>query len=154
MKSNSWLSVIFWKLLFLRMEVVVIVSNTRSLKIDRHPPNLQHRTKILLTHLFGAAFKHNILLALVQPSLPHGPEVKHSVFPLQQLIQDVWFEKKTKTKAHCRTAAAKQERCRWSSGGSLTLDLSLWSFDVGQHAGHVDTVSVQVLEEDVSVAPG
>lgn len=38
-------------------------------------------------------------------------------------------------------------------GGALTLDLSLRSFDVGQHAGHVDTVPVKVLEEDVSVAP-
>lgn len=36
----------------------------------------------------------------------------------------------------------------------LTLNLSLWSFDVGQHAGHVDTVSVQVLQEDISIAPG
>lgn len=45
--------------------------------------------KNMLTHLFGAAFKHYILLALVQPPLPHGPEVKHSVLPLQQLIQDV-----------------------------------------------------------------
>lgn len=62
---------------------------------DQSPStNLQHRTKILLTHLFGTAFEHDILLALVQPSLPHGPEVKHSVFPLQQLIQDVWLEKK------------------------------------------------------------
>lgn len=33
----------------------------------------------------------------------------------------------------------------------LTLNLSLWSFDMGKHARHVDTVPVQVLQEDVSV---
>ena len=36
----------------------------------------------------------------------------------------------------------------------LTLNLSLRSFDMGQHAGHVDTVPVQVLQEDISIAPG
>lgn len=41
-------------------------------------------------YLLGAAFKHHILLALVQPPLPHCPEVKNSVLPLQQLVQDIW----------------------------------------------------------------
>lgn len=36
----------------------------------------------------------------------------------------------------------------------LTLNLSLWSFDVGQHARHVDAVPVKVLQEDVSVTSG
>ena len=38
--------------------------------------------------------------------------------------------------------------------GPLTLDLCLGGLDVGQHAGHVDAVPVEVLEEDVRVAPG
>lgn len=41
------------------------------------------------TNLFGTAFKHHILLALVQPPLPHCPEVQDTILPLQQLIQDV-----------------------------------------------------------------
>lgn len=38
------------------------------------------------TYLFGAAFKYDILLTLVQPPLPHCPEVKDSVLSLEQLI--------------------------------------------------------------------
>lgn len=41
------------------------------------------------THLFGATFKHNILLTLVQPPLPHCPEVEDAVLSLEQLIQDI-----------------------------------------------------------------
>lgn len=42
------------------------------------------------TYLFGAAFKYDILLTLVQPPLPHCPEVKDSVLSLEQLIQDIY----------------------------------------------------------------
>ena len=41
-----------------------------------------------------------------------------------------------------------------SGAGPLTLDLGLGGLDVGQHAGHVDAVAVQVLQEDVGVPPG
>lgn len=41
------------------------------------------------THLFGTTFKHNILLTLVQPPLPHCPEVQDAVLSLEQLIQDI-----------------------------------------------------------------
>lgn len=73
--------------------VLLLHVTIKSLCACIDPPCLAKRAvqdKFTRTHLFGAAFKHNILLALVQPPLPHGPEVKHSVFPLQQLIQDVW----------------------------------------------------------------
>lgn len=33
-------------------------------------------------YLFGAAFKDHILLTLVQPPLPHGPEVENTILPL------------------------------------------------------------------------
>lgn len=99
--TASFLSaVIFSKLLFLRSGILVLISSVRSLNLcvfasSRSAASRQPaaRDEITWTHLFGAAFKHDILLALVQPPLPHGPEVKHSVFPLQQLIQDVWFRK-------------------------------------------------------------
>lgn len=45
-------------------------------------------TTLQLTHLLGIAFKHHILLALVQPPLLHGPEVQNPVLSLQQLVQD------------------------------------------------------------------
>lgn len=35
-----------------------------------------------------------------------------------------------------------------------TFDLSLWSFYVGQHARHVDTISVQVLQEHIGITSG
>ncbi len=35
------------------------------------------------SNLFGTAFKHHILLTLVQPSLSHGPEVQDPILPLQ-----------------------------------------------------------------------
>lgn len=37
---------------------------------------------------------------------------------------------------------------------TLTFNLLFWSFDVTQHAGHVDAVPVHVLEEDISISPG
>lgn len=40
------------------------------------------------------------------------------------------------------------------SNRQLTLNLSLRSFDVGQHAGHVDAVPMKVLQEDVRVTSG
>lgn len=33
-------------------------------------------------YLFGTAFKHHILLTLVQPPFPHGPEVKNTILSL------------------------------------------------------------------------
>lgn len=53
-----------------------------------------------------------------------------------------------------RKKKKKQKLCRRKLCGVLTLNLSLWSFDVGQHAGHIDAVSVQILQEDVSIPPG
>lgn len=44
----------------------------------------------VVTDLLGAPFKDHILLALVQPSLSHGPVMQHPVLPLEELIQDVW----------------------------------------------------------------
>lgn len=58
-------------------------SETGSKSIDKK--HTQHSG----AHLLGAALEHHILLALVQPPLPHGPEVEHSVLSLQQLIQDI-----------------------------------------------------------------
>lgn len=53
-----------------------------ALKPDVLPAYFRH------TDLLGAAFKHHVLLTLVQPSLLQRPEVKNSVFSLQELIQD------------------------------------------------------------------
>lgn len=39
-------------------------------------------------HLFGATFKNDILLTLLQTALLHGPEMKNPVLPLQQFVQD------------------------------------------------------------------
>lgn len=36
----------------------------------------------------------------------------------------------------------------------LTFNLLFWCFDMAQHPGHVDTVPVHVLEEDVCVSSG
>lgn len=37
---------------------------------------------VCVMYLFGAAFKHHILLTLVQPSFPHGPEVENTILSL------------------------------------------------------------------------
>lgn len=34
----------------------------------------------------------------------------------------------------------------------LTFDLLFWCFDVAQHPGHVNTVPVHVLEEDIRIS--
>ena len=39
-------------------------------------------------HLLGVALEHQVLLTLVQSALLQRPEVKNSVFPLQQLAED------------------------------------------------------------------
>jgi len=57
------------------------------------------------SNLFGTAFKHHILLTLVQPPLPHGPEVKNSILPLQQLVQDIYKITHEHSSAWCNTPA-------------------------------------------------
>lgn len=41
------------------------------------------------TDLLGASLKDHVLLALVQPPLPHGPVMQYPVLPLEELIQDI-----------------------------------------------------------------
>lgn len=38
--------------------------------------------------LLGVTLKHQVLLALVQSTLLQSPEMKHSVFPLEQFTED------------------------------------------------------------------
>lgn len=41
------------------------------------------------TDLLGTSLKDHILLALVQPPLPHGPVMQYPVLPLEELVQDI-----------------------------------------------------------------
>lgn len=103
------------------------------------------------TYLLGTALKHHVLLALVQPPLAHGPEMKDTVLPLQQLIQDVCRDTGGCKRTWLHIRGREGIVIKWPG---FTFHLLLWSFHVGQHPGHVDAVPVQVLEEDVCVASG
>ena len=67
-------------------------------------------------YLLGAALKQHILLALVQASFPHGPEVQDAVLPLQQLIQDVYHADATHT-----TPNAQLKELSTSSYSHITI---------------------------------
>lgn len=43
----------------------------------------------VMADLLGASLKDHVLLALVQPPLPHGPVMQHPVLPLEEFIQDI-----------------------------------------------------------------
>ena len=42
-----------------------------------------------LTDLLGASLEDDVLLALIQPPLSHGPVVQYPVLPLEELVQDI-----------------------------------------------------------------
>lgn len=65
--------------------------------------------RLVSTDLLGAPLKNHVLLTLVQPPLPHGPEVKNAVLPLQQLIENVLQKKKNMgTKVTFESTAAEK----------------------------------------------
>lgn len=42
-----------------------------------------------VTDLFGTSLEDHVLLALVQPSLAHGPVMQHPVLSLEEFIQGI-----------------------------------------------------------------
>lgn len=43
----------------------------------------------VVADLLGTSLKDHVLLALVQPPLPHGPVMQYPVLPLEEFVQDI-----------------------------------------------------------------
>lgn len=120
--------------------------------VNKHMCNTHSHT-LMHTHtdLFGAAFKDQVLLTLVQPPFLQGPEVQNSVFSLQQLVQNS-CTRTTGRRTEFAPNTFHQEVLLTRT--ALTFDLLLRSPGVSGGSRGADVVSVDVLEEHLCVPAG